>query len=165
MIRTKQLATGLAVSLGMVAVLALSGTATAATETAPKADWEQPKVQAASAGFLKAVNDLLQSSRLEDSMNQSQTNQVYLVIEDLKSLRRFAQRLDRQIAAGDSEESTAPLFQRTLRLIDRLRVSVPATPLFESQLPKIRAARTELEALAPFYGVTLPPQVAAPSER
>ena len=158
MIRTKHLATGLA----LLAALVLAGTATAAPE---KEAWEQPKVSAASAGFLKAVDDLLQSSKLQDTMNQSQTNQVYLVIEDLKSLRRFAQRLNRQITAGASEAETAPLFQRTLRLIERLRVSVPATPLFESQLPAIRNARARLDNLARYYGVSLPPPVAAPGER
>ena len=158
MIRTHHLGTGLA----LLAALVLAGTAAAATG---KQEWEQAKVAEASAGLLKAVDDLYRGSKLEDHSNQSQTNQVYLVIEDLKSLRRFAQRLSRQIAAGQTEADTAGLFERAMRLIDRLRVSVPATPLFQSQLPAIRNARAELEKLAPYYGVTLPPPVAAPSER
>ncbi len=158
MIRTHHLGTALA----LLAALVLMGTATAATT---KPEWEQAKVVEASAGFEKAVDDLYRGTKLEDHNNQAQTNQVYLVIEDLKSLRRFAQRLNRQIADGKTEADTAGLFDRTMRLIDRLRLSVPATPLFESQLPAIRHARAELEKLAPYYGVTLPPPVGAPSER
>ena len=158
MIRTHHLGTGLA----LVAALVLTGTAPAATG---KQEWEAAKVAEVSAGFLKAVEDLYRGTKLEDRDNQAQTNQIYLVTQDLKSLRRFAQRLNRQIGAGKSEAETAQLFERTLRLIDRLRVSVPATPLFESQLPAIRNVRAELEKLAPYYGVTLPPRVAAPSER
>ena len=102
------------------------------------------------------------SVKLDDTQNQAQANDVYLVTEDLKSLHRYTRRLTRQLERGDGKAETSKLFDRTLLLISRLRKSMPATPVFTSNLDGIANARAELEGLAPFYGATLPPPVAAP---
>ena len=127
------------------------------------AAWDQEAATNAAKALEQTVGEIFKNLKLERGDLQARANKTFVVTEDIRSLRRFARRLSGELASGASREDTAPLFARALRLVDRLRVSMPGTPSFVNQIDKVQKARAQLDVLAPMYGVSLPPPVAAPS--
>lgn len=146
----------LAIALGAFA-------ATAASADEPAA-WDQEKATAAVRSLEATVGEIRKSIKLQDGAIQARQNKTFLVSEDLRQLERLTSRLAKQLSEGATREETEPLFQRALRVVDRLRLNMPGTPSFTNEVDKIQTARAHLEAIAPMYGVTLPPPVAAPPE-
>lgn len=140
-----------------VAALALGG-----VRAAEMTAWNQEAAAEAAKSFEQTVSDIYTSLKLEDGAPQARQNKTFLVAEDIRTLQRWSRRLATQLAAGESRDDTEPLFQRTLRIVDRLRETMPGIPAFASHTDDIKKARAQLEALAPLYGVTLPAPVAAP---
>lgn len=154
MIRTGKFTLALAV----VAALAVSS-----GHAADMQAWNQDEAAAAAKSFEQTVNEIYKSIKLEDGATQARQNKTFLVAEDIRTLSRWSKRLSKQLASAASREDTEPLFKRTLVVVDRLRKSMPGTPVFVNEIDKIREARANLDVLAPMYGVTLPPPVAAPA--
>lgn len=148
-------------TLAMAAVAAL---ALSSGHAAEMQAWNQPVAATAAKSFEQTVNEIYKSIKLEDGVNQARRNKTFLVAEDIRTLSRFSKRLAKQLASEASREETEPLFRRTLRLVNRLRTSMPGTPTFANEIDKIREARAQLDVLAPMYGITLPPPVAAPAK-
>ena len=149
----------LALALGAIATTPAILAGAAETPT-----WDQAAATAAAQSLEQTVNEIRKSIKLEDGAIQARQNKTFVVAEDLRTLERFSRRLSNQLAAGASREDTEPLFTRAMRVVDRLRVNMPGTPSFANEIDKIDTARAQLEVLAPMYGVTLPPPVAAPAQ-
>ena len=148
-------------TLAMAAVAAL---AVSSGHAAEMQAWNQEQAATAAKSFEQTVNEIYKSIKLEDGANQARANKTFLVAEDIRTLSRWSKRLSTQLASEASREDTEPLFRRTLRVVDRLRETMPGTPSFVNEIDKIREARASLDVLAPMYGVALPPPVAAPAQ-
>lgn len=157
--------------LALFAFMALAGPTAAeeadkakdAVAAADSAAWNQDAATEAAKALEAKVGEIFKSIELQDGAIQARQNKTFVVAEDLRSLRRISRRLSRELASGAGREDTAPLFTRTMRMVDRLRLNMPGTPSFVNEIDKIHEARAQLDVLAPMYGVTLPPPVAAPS--
>ena len=147
-----------------LAIAAMAALAVGSGHAAEMQAWNQEEAAAAAKSLEQTVGEIYRSIKLEDGANQARRNKTFLVAEDIRTLTRWARRLSNQLASDASREDTEPLFQRTLRVVDRLRKTMPGTPSFVNEIDRIREARASLDVLAPMYGVTLPPPVAAPAQ-
>ena len=126
--------------------------------------WNQEEAASAAKALEEKLGEIFRDIKLQDGAIQARQNKTFVVAEDLRALRRIARRLARELDSGATREDTEILFSRAIRVVDRLRVNMPGTPSFVNEIDKITEARAQLDVLAPMYGVTLPPPVAAPSE-
>jgi hypothetical protein len=147
-----------------ISTFALAAMVSLPAAAAEPAAWDQQAALAAAKSLEETVLAIHKSINLRDGGIQARQNKTYLVSEDLRSLGRFAKRLRVELENGSTREETKPLFTRAMRLVDRLRVSMPGTPSFENEAERVHVARAQLEVLAPMYGVTLPPPVATPAK-
>ncbi len=148
-------------TVAMAAVVAL---AVSSGHAAEMQAWDQDEAAAAARSFEQTVSEIYKSIKADGTALQARQNKTFLVAEDIRTLSRWSKRLANQLASEATREDTEPLFKRTLRIVDRLRETMPGTPSFVNELDKIRAARANLDVLAPMYGITLPPPVAAPAQ-
>jgi hypothetical protein len=81
---------------------------------------------------------------------------VFLIVHDLRTLRRFAMRLANQLLAGQGRDETAPLFLRIGRVVRDIRARKGMAPILQGADDEIEATREKLETLAAFYGKPAP---------
>ena len=103
--------------------------------------------------YRKARVDALDHATTQDPAN-------YLLVEDLKQLRRHSQVLVRHLEAGASEKDTERLYRRLQNLVERARAGRRNSPLLVDAQAEIDQARGLFDTLGDYYGKT--PAVAAP---
>ena len=149
-----------------VAVLLLALASAGPAHATDAASWDQARATELAVELDKAVKALSRTANSEklDSMN-TKSAQAFLMVEDLKSLSRYARRLARHLGEGASQADTARLFDRMLAIVRGLRDQRGSSPVLANSSAEIDEAREVLEELAQLYGKTLPPPVAAPGSK
>jgi hypothetical protein len=126
--------------------------------------WNQELVTQAAEKFEKEVSALYDKARIENQEYQMSPVgiQSYLLVDDMKTLRRHSRALLRNLKNGASRDETVQLFERMQIIIRTLRTRLPSTPLLSGAQPEMDTARGTLNELRAFYGIEpLPPPVAA----
>ncbi len=153
---------GLAVA--SLAVLLLAGSARALESDLP---WDQTKATSLAQQLHKAATSLLRAARIEDQNIDSLTtvsSQNYLLIQDLRAIRRHTGALARRLEAGQGAEETLPLFERIRMVVRRAAVNRRSSPLLYDAQGEIDQARANLDELARYYQKpTEQPPVASPA--
>jgi hypothetical protein len=140
-------------AISLVALISLVGIARA-EET--QLTWEQEKVAKVAAEFVAAVDQLHNEARVESYAEDSlQSADMWLVVEDLKSLKRYSGQLARRLEAGEGREDTLRLFERLQMLVRSTRQHKQSAPILEGEAAQaqIAKARAILNQLNGYYGV------------
>ena len=126
--------------------------------------WNQELVTQSAEKFEKMVSALYDKARIENQEYQLSPVGIesYLLVDDMKTLRRHSRALLRNLKNGEGRDATVQLFERMQVIIRDLRTRLPSTPLLSGAQPEMDAARDTLNELRAFYGIEpLPPPVAA----
>ena len=127
-------------------------------------EWNQELVSQSAEDLAKQVSALYEKARIENQEYQLSPVgiQSYLLVDDMRTLRRHSRALLRNLKNGDGRDATVQLFERMQIIIRDLRTRLPSTPLLSGAQPELDAARETLNELRAFYGIEpLPPPVAA----
>ena len=135
-------------ALGIIGLLASGGAALALDVE----QWDQKRVTEAAAEFDLAVKDLLDSARLAQNEAMTRKNTIFLIVQDLKALKRFSGRLVRQLQEGEGQAETAVLLDRIGVLSRDIRAKKDMVPILEDSQRQLDTAREKLLKLAAFYG-------------
>jgi hypothetical protein len=147
-------------ALAIIGILTLAGTAPALdVET-----WDQERVTDVATQFETVVDQLFRAARLETWEPMQRKNAIYLIVQDLRALRRHSTRLAAQLREGQGRDETLPLFERIERVVRDIRAKRGMAPILQGKEAEIDAARGKLEELSAFYGRTLPPVAAPPTK-
>lgn len=139
--------------------LALASTLTAAILTSQAfADgdqavaWNQEQAALIAAEVSKMA-DAIYIEAKAGAVEGSATNaNTYVLIEDLKQIKRFTRRLARDLGSGSTRDDTDRLFQRIEALLRTARKDLRSTPALDSADEEIAAARAKLNELRALYG-------------
>lgn len=137
-----------------------------AVETAAvKADpWNQEEVTKTAVSFSEQMDNLYTLARIENYDNTRTMREVgFLVIEDMKVIRRMARQLKARLEKGESKDETDQIMERIEIVLNNLRVNMTRSPILEDRGPEIAKARDTLDQLRAFYGIA-PPDVASPRQ-
>lgn len=155
--------------LGLSVLIASASTGTATAVETDAAAWNQQEVTALAASFEQAVDDLVDKAQIEKGQGDKGATQradIYLLVEDLKSLNRHSRQLSTQLGKGLGRAETDALFRRMMSIVRDIRAQrEEKMPLLENSGDEIERARGILEQLARYYGEAMPPPVAAPPRR
>ena len=127
-------------------------------------EWNQELVAQTAAKFEKEVSGLYDKARIENQELQMSHVIIdsYLMVDDMKTLRRHSRALARNLKDGNGRDETIRLFERMQIIIRDLQVRAPSSPLLAGARPELDAARETLNELRAAYGIEpLPPPVAA----
>jgi hypothetical protein len=141
------------IAVSLVALVALVGIARA--EEAELA-WDQEKVAKVAAEFAAAADRLYNEARVESYAEDSlQSADIWLVVEDLKSIKRYGGQLARRLDSGEGREDTTRLFERLQMLVRDARVHKRQAPVLEGEAAQaeIAKARKILAQLNAYYGM------------
>ncbi len=153
----------MSVRMSIAAVLALIGVLAAGPASALDAqEWNQERVAELATQFSLSVEQLYASARVERWEPMQRQNSVFLIVDDLKTLRRFSGRLARQLTEGVGREQTQPLAGRIANLILEIRVKQRSAAILENSTEEIDTARGQIEAILAYYGRSLPPVASPP---
>ena len=147
-----------ATSVALIGVLA-AGPASALDAQ----EWNQERVAELATQFSLSVDQLYASARVERYEPMQRQNRVFLIVEDLKNLRRFSGRLARQLNEGVGREQTQPLAARIANLILDIRVKQRSAAILQNSTEEIETARGQIEAILAYYGKSLPPVASPPT--
>ena len=148
-------------ALTIIGILTLAGTAPALDVEG----WDQERITEVAAQFELAVDKLYKSARLETWEPMQRKNVIYLIVQDLKTLKRHSTRLAAQLRDGQGRDETILLFERIERVVRDIRAKRGMAPILQGKQSEIDATRGKLEELAAFYGKTLPPVAAPPTKK
>ena len=127
-------------------------------------EWDQQQVSETAERFENEVSALYEKARIENQQYQvpSVSTESYLLVDDMKTLRRHSRALVRNLENGAGRDATIRLFERMQIIIRDLRVIMPMTHLLSGAQHELDTARATLNELRAFYGIEpLPPPVAA----
>jgi hypothetical protein len=147
--------------LAIIGMLALAGPAAALDVQ----DWNQERVSELATQFQVSADKLYQSARVERYEPMQRFNKVFLIVEDLNLLRRYASRLARQLQNGENREATEVLVERITFLVREIRVKRTGAQILENSQDEIATARAQLEEIVRYYGKTLPPIASPPAKK
>jgi len=135
---------------------ALAEQAQAAEDAKPemKSDWDQEAAAKVAAEFAAAVEKLYVQAKVEkeDAAGTAASAESYLLVEDLKMLRRHSQRLQRELEKGSGREETLRLYKRLELLIREARTSKRQSPVLDGAEQEIEDARAVMNRLRAYYG-------------
>ncbi len=151
--------TATALTLALIGVLA-AGPASALDAQ----EWNQERVAELATQFNLSVEQLYTSARVESFQVMQRQNSVFLLIDDLKTLRRFSARLARQLTEGVGREQTQPLATRIANLILDIRVKQRSAAILQDSKEEVDTARGQIEAILAYYGKSLPPVASPPTD-
>ena len=129
-------------------------------------DWSQPKATELAGDLAEAADALWDRARLEKG-GQERTPasaENYLLVEDLKMLKRTTRVLADRLQKAQGRAETAPLFQRILLLVNEAATVKRRSTLLTGAGAEIDRARHTLDQLSAYYGESTPPVAAPPSE-
>jgi hypothetical protein len=125
-----------------------------------QANWDQAKVMHLAKDFEKAVAALLLKARIEKrEVSETDSDAEYLIVQDLRLLRRHSQRYARALSARKGRLETTPVFLRLMEIVRSARSQVQGTDILADAQAEIDAARKILGEIAGYYGESLPPPV------
>lgn len=134
---------------------------TAAVETDP---WNQEEVTTTAVSFSEQIDKLYTLARIENYDNTRTMREVgFLVIEDMKVLRRMSRQLKSRLEKGEGKDETDQIMERIEIILNNLRVNMTRSPILEDRGPEIAKARETLNQLRAYYGIAAP-DVAAPRQ-
>jgi hypothetical protein len=139
---------------GALNVLAITGllAAAGAALALDAVPWEQERVVEAATRFELSVNELYESARLAKFEPMTRKNAIFLIVQDLKTLKRYSTRLVGQLREGEGQAETAPLFDRIGMIVRDIRAKKDMAPILENSQAALDKARERLLQLAAFYG-------------
>jgi hypothetical protein len=119
-----------------------------------KSDWDQEGAAKTAAEFAAAVEKLYVQAKVDDQNTASTASgaESYLLVEDLKMLRRHSRRLQRELEKGSGREETLRLYQRLELLIRNARTAKQSAPILQGSEQEIEAARAVMNRLRAYYG-------------
>jgi hypothetical protein len=135
-------------ALGVIGLLATGGAALALDAE----EWDQKGAAQAATEFELAVNELYESARLARFEPMTRKNVIFLIVQDLRTLKRFSSRLAKQLHEGEGQAETAPLFDRIGVIVRDIRAKKDMAPILESSQRELDIAREKLLELSAFYG-------------
>ena len=140
----------------------------AATETAAvnPDPWVQEDVAATAEKLSEQIDKLYTLARIENYDNTRTMREVgFLVIEDMKVLRRMSRQLAARLKDGQGKDDTDQIMTRMEITLSNLRVNMVRSPILEDRGPEIAQAQDTMNQMRAYYGIT-PPDVAggAPSQ-
>jgi hypothetical protein len=144
--------------LVVIGMIALASPATALDVE----EWDQKQIASLATQLESVVNKLYESARVDTWEPMTRKNVIYLIVQDLKTLKRLTERLARQLNEGEGREATSALFERIGRVVRDIRAKRGMAPILEDSEDEIDEARGQLNALAAFYGQQPLPPVATP---
>jgi hypothetical protein len=156
-------------TLRNLAFALVAGSLLASTGQALEADlpWDQADATKLAVDLSAAVDGLIAQARIEDrAMGFSPKSlENYLLIEDLKQLKRYARVLAAQLEAEQGRAETEKLFRRIQRLAREAAVAKRATPILEGAQHEIDKTEQILDDLAGYYESRKAPVAAPPPEK
>jgi hypothetical protein len=129
------------------------------------ADWNQEEVTKAARQLDGTVAGLIAGANLERGPSPGVTIEAknYLLMEDMKALKRYTGRLAKRLEEGQDREQTAPLFDRIENLTARARASFNYSTLLQGAREQVEEARQVANQLRRYYGKpALPPITEGP---
>lgn len=139
-----------------LATTALAEQAGGAEDAKPemKSDWDQDGAAKVAAEVAAAVEKLYVQAKVEDqnTATTAASAESYLLVEDLKMLRRHSRRLQRELEKGSGREETRRLYERLELLIRDARASKQSAPILENAQQEIEDARAVMNRLRAYYG-------------
>ena len=152
------------VTAALAGVILLTGTTQAFEAELP---WNQEDVTQLAKQLKTTVDGLIQQGEFEERAAgfSPKALENYLLIEDLKQLKRYAKVLVSQLEAGQGREDTAGLLRRIQTVGRDLEVGKQASPILEGSGPEIDKLRGFLGELQAYYEPRMPPVAAPPEEK
>jgi hypothetical protein len=131
-------------------------------------EWSQEEVAKVARQLDDAAAALIKAADIErgpqPGINLEARN--YLLMEDMRALKRFTERLATRLEQGQDREQTAPLFDRIENLTARARTSFNRASLLQGSREQVQAAREIANQLRRYYGrPVLPPIAGGPIEQ
>lgn len=127
--------------------------------------WDQGTATEYSRQLATSVSWLYREAKIEqdEASLTAVTVDNYVFVEDLKSLRRYTERLARALESGKSQEETATLFARIQRLVRDVQDSKRFAHVLEGEAARaeVETARGYLNELTRFYEKSAPAPVAS----
>ncbi len=145
----------------LLASLLVAGTPATQESVLP---WDQKMVTGLAESFSKAVDELYHKANVEqqDPKGLASRADVYVIVEDLKQLKRYSSRFAGDLRKGKDRDATQPLFERMLDIVQRLGGVRQKTPILMDATQEVAAAREILFLLTRYYGTSPPPPVTPP---
>jgi hypothetical protein len=150
------------VTAALAGAVLLAGAARALEADLP---WDQAEATKAATQLSAAVDRLIEQGKLEERAAgfTPKALENYLLIEDLKQLKRHSKVLASQLEAGNGREETAGLFKRIQGLARDVAVGKRSSPILEGAQHEIDKTRELLDELTAYYEARTPPVAAPPS--
>jgi hypothetical protein len=119
-----------------------------------KSDWDQQGAAKVAAEVAAALDRLYVQAKVEDqnTATTAMSAESYLLVEDLKMLRRHSRRLQRELEKGSGRDETRRLYDRLELLIRNARASKESAPILENAQQQIEEARAVMNRLRAYYG-------------
>jgi len=121
------------------------------------ASWDQQRVTDLAGELDKRTAKLISAAKVLDRTDDD--TETYLLVEDLRRLKRATARLARDLRAGKERISTTPLMLRVVEIVRTIRVRAQTSQMLHDARDEIAGAREVLAKLAGFYGNEWPPPV------
>ena len=143
--------------LTFAALLCLAGPARAQEDVVPTPPKPDPAKVAAE--LAEAVGVLWTRARQEKPILEGTASEVenYLIIEDLRMLKRHTEMLSQRLARGEGPERTEPLFWRIQVLVAQARTLRAHTSILQGSEAEIAEANRLLDALTSHFEGETPP--------
>lgn len=143
-------------TLGGLAAASLTALVLAGNARALEADlaWDQARATSLVQQLHEAVGSLLREAKVEDQNIDQLTavsSQNYLLIQDLRAIKRHTRALARRLEAGQGREESLALFERIQMVVRDAAVKKRRSPLLHDAQAQIDQARGKLEELARYY--------------